>query len=660
MPPRRRGLNFDISAEDRSDRAFRSLNQNLNKTQGALRGLRGPMGALFGGAAVAGIAEFTRRSIAAGDAIAKTADKIGITTDALQEYSHVADLAGVSQERFTKGVTDFTRRFGELRNNTGSLVTFLDKYDKELLSVLRTQTDTTEAFEITLDAMAKAPNAAERAALGFAAFGRAGVDMANVARTGAEEIARLRQEARDLGIVIDERLLRNAEKAQDQLSTLGRVIKTNLTAAVLELAPLIADLSESLVQMTPAIRKSAQGILAWAGAWDALSADRLLEELDKIDAKIETVRVTRAGPVDMLAQALGFNSQDEAIAALEQERAEIVAAIAANRQAIENEFLRLPEVSGAGAAGAAGAGGGVDPFGGRFRAARPRQKPELPGPADITPTTEAIRQQILALERLNKAYEISAEEGKKVELQLEREAAIRAAGKNLTAEQTEELDKLLQKRQELEAIQQQRNDTLETEIEKQSELNGIMKNETLNILRDLQGGYRSFEEVALGVLERIIAKLFELNDAQSVASLGAGGGGTNLISTLAGLIGFGGGGTSFPASAAATVGISTVATGGMLSGPIPGRQGGGPVTPGGLFEVAERTTARGLFMPIERGGILRAGMGPEKSSGGVKTVSVSADINLNGMTETTMRNPAARAQIRADFRDVLTDAARDV
>jgi len=73
--------------------------------------------------------------------------------------------------------------------------------------------------------------------------------MVNMLVGGVEALEATRRRARDLGIVLDEDLVRNAEKARDELDTLGKVISANLTRAVLDLAPVIADASSELADL---------------------------------------------------------------------------------------------------------------------------------------------------------------------------------------------------------------------------------------------------------------------------------------------------------------------------------------------------------------------------------------------------------------------------
>src|SRR5690606_26132619 len=107
--------------------------------------------------------------------------------------------------------------------------------------------------EDLLDDVAEALRAvedpAERLRLAFKLFDSEGVAMVNMLNRGADGLSDMRQRARDLGIVLEEDLIRNAEQAKDELDTLGKVISANLTRAVLDLSPLIADLSSGLAEL---------------------------------------------------------------------------------------------------------------------------------------------------------------------------------------------------------------------------------------------------------------------------------------------------------------------------------------------------------------------------------------------------------------------------
>ncbi len=137
----------------------------------------------------------------------------------------------------------FTRRAAEAAKGTGEAKDAL----AQMGIVLRDQSGRIRATEDLLGDVAEAfkgiEDPAERVRLAFKLFDSEGVAMVNMLSSGADALETVRRRARDLGIVLEEDLVRNAERARDELDTLGKVISANLTRAVLDLAPVIADAS---------------------------------------------------------------------------------------------------------------------------------------------------------------------------------------------------------------------------------------------------------------------------------------------------------------------------------------------------------------------------------------------------------------------------------
>jgi len=230
-------------------KASRGLSDLTDRAKTLRVGMRALGGALAGVAAVGGLATLIDRSISAADAVGKTADKIGVGVEALQELRYAAQLAGVEQRTMDMALQRFTRRVAEAAKGTGEAKQALSDMGIALKdqhgNIRRSEdllNDVAEAFKRTTDP-------AERLRLAFKLFDSEGVAMVNMLVGGAEALEATRRRARDLGIVLDEDLVRNAEKARDELDTLGRVISANLTRAVLDLAPVIADASSELADL---------------------------------------------------------------------------------------------------------------------------------------------------------------------------------------------------------------------------------------------------------------------------------------------------------------------------------------------------------------------------------------------------------------------------
>jgi len=131
--------------------------------------------------------------------------------------------------------------------------------------------------EAVVDRLGDIDDSSRRAAVASQLFGeRAGPDLVNLLNQGTGGIEAMRQEARDLGLVIDEELLRGAEGAQDSLSTLGSVLTTTVTKAILEAAPAIQELVDAIVANLPKIIEGITGLVDFLsqveGRWIAWGA----------------------------------------------------------------------------------------------------------------------------------------------------------------------------------------------------------------------------------------------------------------------------------------------------------------------------------------------------------------------------------------------------
>ena len=191
------------------------------------------------GGALAGVATLVNRSISAADAIGKSADKIGIGVEALQELRFAAKASGVEQQTLDMALQRFTRRTAEAAQGTGEAKDAL----AQLGITLRDQDGHLPRSEDLLadvaDSFARIKDPAERVRLAFKLFDSEGVALVNLLSDGSGALDQMRERARDLGIVLDEHLVRDAERARTELDTLAQVVSANLTRA----APVIADLS---------------------------------------------------------------------------------------------------------------------------------------------------------------------------------------------------------------------------------------------------------------------------------------------------------------------------------------------------------------------------------------------------------------------------------
>ena len=203
-------------------------------------------GVLLGLATVGGFAAFTKSAIDASSTLVDTADKLGINTQALQELRFAASLASVDQEKFDKGLQVFVRRLGDAKAGTGEAKDELNRLGISLRDTTGNVRATESILNDVADALQNIHDPADKVRVAFNLFGKEGVGFINVLAGGSAELEKTKQRARELGIVLEDDLLRDAEAAGDQLDTLSQVIKVNFSRAVLDLAPVIGDAAKAL------------------------------------------------------------------------------------------------------------------------------------------------------------------------------------------------------------------------------------------------------------------------------------------------------------------------------------------------------------------------------------------------------------------------------
>ncbi len=213
----------------------KKMNRSLERIEGGFKKLSGRIAAFATVAGVTvlarGLSRASESAIAFGDTLAKQADRIGVSVEALQELRFAAERGGLGLEALDGGLLKLSKGLGEAKANTGTLVTILKNIDPDLLKRLIDADDLDVALKIILDRLAQTENVMERNAIAAAAFGRsAGAAFGAFAK----DVDPLRAKLRDLGGVLDEELARNAEIVADKLTDLDVVLKNKLHTSVLE------------------------------------------------------------------------------------------------------------------------------------------------------------------------------------------------------------------------------------------------------------------------------------------------------------------------------------------------------------------------------------------------------------------------------------------
>ena len=184
-----------LTAEDKTQAAFRSLNQNIFGAMESLGGLKNKL------LAVAGVTAFWKLiepAIEAGAEIEKLSKTLGASTESLSQFKHVAELAHVSFESLTKGWRLMEKNVSLAAQGTGAAKDALRELGISATELKNLKPE--NQFEVLADAMAQVENPADKVRLAMQIFGRAGADLIPIMEGGSKAIQAAREEADKLGL----------------------------------------------------------------------------------------------------------------------------------------------------------------------------------------------------------------------------------------------------------------------------------------------------------------------------------------------------------------------------------------------------------------------------------------------------------------------------
>lgn len=254
--------------------------------------------------AAAGIAiavQFGQASLKMADTLANSADRIGVSTAALQEWQYVARKTGEDANSVSGALENFA-------NKVAAAAAGLSKEDlKSFKSIgldqeqLRGFKDTEAALDQVIDRIGALKSESDRAAISE----KLGLGpLATALREGSDEVARLRDEAQALGFVMDEDLIRKGAQAQGQLEDLAQVIGIQMAEAFI-------GLSDEVLTFTGYIADALRGLNAFI--------DRFREWRERADLMYGsdfTQSIIGGRPADTLSAAVrgATSGQAQAIA----------------------------------------------------------------------------------------------------------------------------------------------------------------------------------------------------------------------------------------------------------------------------------------------------------------------------------------------------------
>lgn len=234
----------------------------------------------------AGLARSIQSIVNEASGLAKTADRIGTTTDALQELRYAASLADIDVANLDSGMQIFGRNLGAASQGQGDLLKVLQANNIALRDQSGNVRSTADLLADFADLIARAGSAQERLRLATVAFGRGGAEMVTMLAGGSAALRDTADEAHRLGLVLREDLLRDAERVADDWTRFTSNLSTKFKFFVLTTVSGVDDILDKFRELDS--RTSLSGIRQ--------DLERITTEMQKEAAIIDALKTTGTFP----------------------------------------------------------------------------------------------------------------------------------------------------------------------------------------------------------------------------------------------------------------------------------------------------------------------------------------------------------------------------
>lgn len=212
--------------------------------------------AIVAGATAAGAAmvKFATDSAATVDNIDKMSQRLGISREAFQELDFVLSQSGVDINSFQTGTKTLLANMDKV---TEGNKTAIDNFDKLGISVQNADGSLRSQEEVLFDTIAAfqgMEGSAEKSRLAQELFGKQGQEILPLLNSEAGSLEEMRQQAHDLGLVLDDELIDAGVELTDKLYQTKRAFRSIVTQLGVALMPIVTKVCDYIQTMMPTIQ----------------------------------------------------------------------------------------------------------------------------------------------------------------------------------------------------------------------------------------------------------------------------------------------------------------------------------------------------------------------------------------------------------------------
>lgn len=189
---------------------------------------------------IKGVAEY-------GDMIDKTSQKVGMSSDAFQQWDYVMNLAGTSMQECSMGMKTLTNKIDDAKNGSASA---LEMFEGLGISMEDLNTMSREdIWGATIKGMQNLEDSTERAALANDLFGRSGQNMTPLFNMTNEELNEAIANTDKYNMVLSEDAVKASAAFQDSLTTMSGAFSGLKNSLMADFLPGVTTIMDGLTEV---------------------------------------------------------------------------------------------------------------------------------------------------------------------------------------------------------------------------------------------------------------------------------------------------------------------------------------------------------------------------------------------------------------------------
>lgn len=206
------------------------------------------------GTALASLGGLGIKSAKFADELNTTAKQTGFTTEELQKMKYASELVDVSYENMTGSISKLTKQMA-------SGASIFDTLGISITDSSGNMRDANSVWYESLEALSKVENETLRDQYAMELFGKSASSLSGIIDDGGKGLQIYGQEAENLGLILGQDVLDNANALNDELDK----TKARLEATFLQVG---AQVAETMLPIIEELAEKLSGILQWIASLD--------------------------------------------------------------------------------------------------------------------------------------------------------------------------------------------------------------------------------------------------------------------------------------------------------------------------------------------------------------------------------------------------------